>query len=286
MMDNSRRALLIAATGGMALTTASSPSTAQSVKYLECLTSDLTLYVRVGGLDTNDGLTPTTAFATVQHAYDFAADNFHLSGFKLTIDLGVGEFVGLATGKAVSGVSHPADVTLFGKGATTVLRQASSYGCVLLGMGASGHAMIRVKDMRVLNPSGFGLMSFGGGCALHWENIYFDTCGEHHVHIGHNSWGMQTGPCLIYGGAKSHLCAITKGIIATHAEYLGFSNTVTFPHGFITASDGSVYPASMTYGAPEKCMGPKYTINNGGLISVGGFLPGSAPGANNGGWYT
>lgn len=283
-MDTVRRGFLLGAVGGAAL--ASTRAQAQTVpNYLQCLTSDLTLFVRSGGSDRNDGLSEAAAFATIQHAYDVAAASIHLAGYKLIINVGDGTFAGLSSGKGISGCGSPDDVIISGNGYPTTITQSSAYGSIYLGNGMTGNAMLKVHNVRISNPIGFGLMAFGGGCGLHYANIYFDTCANNHVHIGHNAWGFQSGPCLIYGGAQSHIAAITNGIVANHNAYVGFNNDVTFSDGFVNANAAQAYPSPMTFGSPEKCHGRKFQIRNGGLVSIGGcVLPGDQTGVNSGGY--
>src|SRR5713226_8353157 len=80
------------------------------------LTASTTLFVDVtNGNDANDGLASGAgnALATIQKAWDTAADNFDLAGQSLTIQLADGTYsAGLATSKAMIGANGPASVVI------------------------------------------------------------------------------------------------------------------------------------------------------------------------------
>lgn len=56
------------------------------------VSSNMTLYVREGGDDSNDGLTEGTAFSTIQAAFDYVSNNLSVGGYTVTIDVGPGTF--------------------------------------------------------------------------------------------------------------------------------------------------------------------------------------------------
>lgn len=58
------------------------------------LTASTIYYVSTTGSDSNDGLTPATAWATLQHAVDFVANTVDLGGFNLTVQLLTGTYSG------------------------------------------------------------------------------------------------------------------------------------------------------------------------------------------------
>ena len=59
----------------------------------EKLTADRTYYVDTAGSDTNDGLTPGTAFATIERSFRAAENEIDLNGFNLTISVADGTYV-------------------------------------------------------------------------------------------------------------------------------------------------------------------------------------------------
>jgi len=63
----------------------------------DLLTSNRTYYVRTDGDNDNDGLANTSdgAWATLQHAWDWAAANLDIGAYTVTIQVGTGTFAGL-----------------------------------------------------------------------------------------------------------------------------------------------------------------------------------------------
>ncbi len=126
------------------------------------MTTDLTLYVRTTGSDVNDGLTPTTAFATPQAAVNNAYDNLQLNGHALTIDIGPGTFGSMSLGAAL--VGQRGDYALWfvgaGKGSTTISSPAQA--CIGMSNGAAGS----MTGMRLTGPTGSG-WGDGMGIACH-----------------------------------------------------------------------------------------------------------------------
>lgn len=254
------------------------------------LSSNLTLYVRGDGNNSNSGLSDTAAdaFLTLQHAYDFAANTYILTGGKLTIQMNAGQFSGLETARGILGCGLPEDVTIRGSGATTeVVPAAGATSCIGLGLGYCGNAILCVDNFKVTAPGGYGLISFGGGCGLHYKNITFGACNAH-VTCVHNSWVYQSGPCAVVGDANMHLAVGTNGVLATHNAFLAFSVPVTFSYGFAAAGGGGrLYAAPMSFYAANTVSGPKFQIGPGGSIDIGGdvnYLPGTLPGANDRGF--
>ncbi|WP_343743386.1 hypothetical protein [Herbaspirillum huttiense] len=257
------------------------------------LSADTTLYVRADGNDANDGSsnTPAGAFATLQAAYDYACNTFFLRGHKLTIQIGDGQFVGLTTSRAVLGADHPDYVTIRGNGDSTALLQGAGQACVHVGNGETGNAKLTVTNLTLYAPAGYGLLAFGGGCAIHYGCIRFNTCGPAHIAASHNSWVYQkeNQPCVVAGGAQAHISVNTNAIVATHGGTLTFQNSPNFSYAFVSAvGGGRAYPWPMTYNGAGSVTGSKFAIGPGSAIDGGGNannLAGNAAGTNNQGWY-
>lgn len=78
-------------------------------------TAILPMYVSLTG-DNSDGLTPATAFNTVQRAWDFAADNLDLAGNRIQCFMAPGTYTqGLATSKGLVGGNGPFQFMLLGQ---------------------------------------------------------------------------------------------------------------------------------------------------------------------------
>ncbi len=113
------------------------------------LNADLTLYVRTTGSDSNDGLTPTTAFATVQHAMAVAYDTLQLNGRILTVDIGSGSFSGAWISSPLVGQRSGWNLYFAGagKGSTTI---NDPTGCFILEAGAGSV----ISNLRMTSTGG------------------------------------------------------------------------------------------------------------------------------------
>lgn len=60
-------------------------------------------YIATTGSDSNDGLTPATAWATLQHAMNVVATTLDMAGFPVTANIGAGSFAGFGAKACVGG---------------------------------------------------------------------------------------------------------------------------------------------------------------------------------------
>jgi hypothetical protein len=126
------------------------------------MTSDMTLYVRTTGSNNNDGLTPTTAFATPQYAADYAYSSLQLNGYGVWIDIGPGTFGGVVLNAALVGQRGAGGLVFAGagKGSTTI---STTKQCFNLG----GQAAAVVTGLRM---TAMGGTLWGDGCLLMAHN--------------------------------------------------------------------------------------------------------------------
>ncbi len=130
------------------------------------LSKNTTWYVNAAtGSDNNSGLTPATAFKTIQKAISYICDNINLSGYNATISVSAGTYSIITTrkynssggiiriagsGKDISFItvsnsrcinsennSGTYDISGFTLEETTTLSQSSIYGCVYSESGVS-----------------------------------------------------------------------------------------------------------------------------------------------------
>src|SRR5689334_17426354 len=79
------------------------------------LTQDTTFYVAPAGSDSADGLTLATAWKTLQHAWDTLLSQYDLAGFRVTVQIGVGNgFYGVNCSGALLGSRGPSSLIFNG----------------------------------------------------------------------------------------------------------------------------------------------------------------------------
>lgn len=265
------------------------------------LTADLTLYVRTAGSNSNDGLTPTTAFATVQYAVDYAFTHLQLNGFILTIDIGPGTFTG-ATIIAAPMVGQRGIAGLLisgaGKGSTTLTSQAPVFHFVAGGAGI-------ISNMRMTSPGG---TAWGDGSCIMCHNsqvLAFDIDFGPATNAGGGAFGDQIHSSIassvqlgnidkdyfynISGGGRTFAAAYAGSTITIWNAKFTITGTPAYSGSFIQCSGSanvqcfSVAPGTGTTFSGATT-GIRYWVDGVSTIRTtpGGappnFFPGSLPG--------
>lgn len=247
-----------------------------------------TYHVAPGGSDAaNDGLSPASAFATVQRALAEA----------MRLDPGAHDIVvQLADG------AYPAPIVLRGTlpGAGVVHLRGNPAQPQNVTLSAVGQDVVRVQGRATLRLSGLTLQNSGSGSC-----VAADTLST--VHVGP---GLRFGPCAqahvsaasgavvrfddavavaIVGGAQRHAWATTGGAILASGSVWTLSGTPAFSLGFAgAASCGVIDWASPAFAG--SATGPRFAVSANGVINTysgnAALLPGNAAGtAVTGGQY-
>jgi hypothetical protein len=261
----------------------------------ELLTAARTYYVTSSnGSDSNDGLTSTTPFATVQHAADVAAsiDN---GGYDVTIQLADGTYT-------QSVVFNPQT----GTGKYILQGNASTTGSVILGGTASLYTiramypgtLVQVQNMKVsaiASPTALSVVQctmkamFLGGVGLVIGPV---NAGNYQLYSNaggylqmQNSYLMQSA-----GSAASHLFANNQGeVILTGGITVALQGTNTYTTAFAYATNaGAILAATITFSSGSTTC-PRYNANLNSFVNTGGgdsYLPGNSAGVTaTGGQY-
>jgi hypothetical protein len=265
------------------------------------LTTDMTLYVRTAGSNSNDGLTPTTAFATVQYAVDYAFTHLQLNGFILTIDVGGGTFSG-ATNIVAPMVGQRGSGGLLimgaGKGSTTLSSQAPVFHF------AAGGAGI-LTNMRMTSTGG---TAWGDGSLIMAHNsqvLAFDIDFGAATSLGGGSFGDQIHSSIsssvqlgnvdkdyfynISGGGRCFAAAYAGSVITIWNAKFTLTGTPAYSGAFIQSSGSAsvqcflVAPGTGT-AFSGAATGPHYWVDGASTIRTtygdgnATFFPGSTPG--------
>lgn len=259
------------------------------------LTAALTLNVDPAGSDSNDGLATGAggALATIQKAWDTAADGFDLAGQQLTILSAAGKTYTaasvLSTGKAMIGATGMAAVTIDGAGSTaTVTGGGNAYafqgGSVALDGGPS--VQFTMKGWTITSSGGGGgAVTAAAGASIALDTgMIFGTVTREHINASTHSLIMVNKAYSITGNAQVHINAQSGSAI-----YGPISLAVTVGGGlsFSTAFAQSSYDALIAYDSgvtfsSNVATGKRFIGQYGGIINRAvtalTFFPGNAAG--------
>jgi hypothetical protein len=258
------------------------------------LTGPLNLYVNAAtGNDTNNGLTPTTAFATPQAAWEYIMARLDVGGQNITVNMADGTYPSLTCLGAPVGAVNGSSVMFVGDQASpsSVVISNPNATAVTVGLGATcGFEGLRVQASGPggdFASNGSGITAYAGG-NIYINNVDFGTCtGWHLCSLGGGSISCN-GAYSISGNAEAHACAAYSGGGMSLADSrVTLYNTPTFSIAFVLAeSCGSMNVWSMTFNGAAH--GPRYIATTNGIISCGvgnpdAYFPGDVNGSVNSG---
>lgn len=246
------------------------------------LTGPLSLYVAPGGSDTNNGLTPATAFATPQAAWDYIMARLDVGYQTVTVNLAPGTYPAFSCDGVPVGaesqnvifqgvVSDPAQVTI---------SQPAAGNCIT----ASGGARLFLQGM-TLQSNGNGIYSWLNAC-VYFTDLQFNACGGSHVLCDQHGLIEIMGAYTIAGGAQNHLWCVKGGHMGSGIPGVPFTVTLlgtpTFSNAYCltdgTATSDHAYGMTFNGGAHGK----RYQVDSGGQIIVPGanvnYFPGDVAG--------
>lgn len=265
------------------------------------LTAPLTIFVNpVTGNDSNNGLTPTTAFLTIQAAVNAVYRNYDFNGYPCAIQLADGDYnYTLTGGVAVQffGMPFGCGVGAFSlvgnyQNPSAVRINATNGNCI-----AVFNANINIKGLSlsatgnvstVYQTQGLGLTVNGAGwCDVQY--CQFRDCGQGQIAASNGSVVTLQGTANSFTGATQFAMSHTTGgqiwFPGATLNVTGLSTVV----GFVWASKAGVISG---YGASfiGSATGPRYNVQLNGVIVTNGaganYFPGDAPGfAATGGQY-
>lgn len=248
------------------------------------LSADTNFYVSAAGNDSNDGLTPGTAWATIQHAFDILVQ-YYDAGFvyKMIVNIGAGTFPGGIINGGLIGVGFNNRVQVVGAGSSTTISTPLNF---------SGMAYATLTNFKMGGGAFDCVRSSDGAEVSIGANIEFMGVTGLAAHIYCSTGGIVTigSPYTISGGAGAHYQAFGSGSLISIASGINITLTGTpnFTGSFVAANFQSLIALS---GTPPTFIGSatgvRYNIDNLTLISSGGtisatYFPGSIPGVNNG----
>lgn len=253
------------------------------------LGANTTLFVAVtGGSNNNNGLGGGTAFADMNFAYAFAAQNLDLNGFVLTISVADGSYGQSSFAGPLLGAISPNSVLLTGNTGTpanVTVGSSSTFGT----MYASEGAMMTISGFTLTNTgAGSTLLTANGGTHVQIQTMNFGSAGGlNHISATRSSLIDIIGSYSITGDSGCHWIATSGGEIET----VGGSITITAV-GTRGVSSGFAcvqYPSQIVINSSPvpsfvgTFTGPRYNGSLNGIISTGGqgvnYFPGNSAGS-------
>ncbi|MQB36878.1 hypothetical protein DXT97_08705 [Agrobacterium tumefaciens] len=253
------------------------------------LVANRTYYVNAaGGNDANSGLTPATAFATIQRAVNVVS-LVNLNGFTATISVADGTYSDFGS-KPLTGSGN---VVIMGNVAAPQNVQAN---------GAAGkngifitHPGYTIDGFSPLG-NGSGVPNIGVAAPVNIGTMYHRAAPANAAQIfaGIGAAITISGKHFIAGGAIAHIYANNGGLVQSAQavppvmEFVASSN---FTEGVVISANGSF--VGVTYSSfitPGLAPGKKFTASVNGVINVNGagvnYYPGASAGTTaTGGQY-
>lgn len=259
----------------------------------ELLTADRTYYVHPTGSNSNDGLTSTNAFQTIQYAIDLVSGldmGINSTTIQLTNEAYTGSLTvnGLLSSnkyplKIIGDETAPRNTIIKGDaGAVTFTLNNPSSTVVLAGVELQG------------DVAGSHLTGITTGATLYFNNISFGYCiplGRQLAAYGHAKILLSgsRGNYFITTGSNIHIYTTQNSIVQATNTRVTMSSGVGYAHAYIVAALGGVaqYNANTFSGSAT---GQRYNVSSNAVVFIGAagetYLPGNIAGATgSGGQY-
>jgi hypothetical protein len=244
------------------------------------LQSNLTLYVSTTGSDSNNGLTPASAFLTRSRALSELVTNYDLNGYQVTVQLADGTYTDglVATSNPIGGSAGTGSVIFKGNTATpaNVLVAVTGASC----FAAQSGAQFLVQDMKLQSAgAATNLLLANPGGIISFSNVIFGESVEAQI----NALGgviEATGNYAIAGGAQFHMKASAFGKASANSRTVTLSGTPNYSSAFAYAQQGRVEAIGTTFSGAAT--GTRYLAGENGVVTTNGAgataLPGNAAG--------
>lgn len=251
------------------------------------LVAPLDLYVATTGSDLNDGLTPSTPFATPQAAWNYIIAKLDCGGQTITVHIADGTYGFLTL--AGTPVGSTGQAVVFSGDMANPL-------AVTIDSTAPGTAAITLTDGALAYFQGLNILTTGGGTwgIYAWQsvafiaNCNFGPCNSPHICADEGSLVTLAGSYTINGGAPAHLesahgALVTAAFSPTNTITVTVTGTPTFSTAFAYCFGGaSIHTPNAYYHFTGPANGPRYNVTyNGSILTNGGganFFPGSVAG--------
>jgi hypothetical protein len=251
------------------------------------LTQDETIYISPTGNDSNDGLTPTTALATGQVAWNMAM-SVDLNGHNMFLQFAHGTYT---TPIVCSGspLGRGASNNIIINGDTTnpdqVIFSVANGNCIY----ALNEAIVVVQGVHLTatgaatntNTIGTALVTTGSGIIVLGSGVVFGACDHGHMLTSFGGIDTAEHAYQIEGGASFHMSVGGNGYLSNAVSAVTLTGTPNFSTAFAIATGGGFLNAWGT-AYSGAATGVRYNVSEGGIIQTFGapstYFPGSVAG--------
>lgn len=247
----------------------------------EILIASRTYYVATTGIDSNDGLSASTPFLTVQRAVDVIY-GLDCVTYSITIQIADGTYAP-ASGSRVAYFPCP----ILGSGVITIQGNPGTPTNVILSS-TSTQAIeaniqsITVKDVKLTTTTSGNCLGALGGATISFSGVDFGTCAGIHIK-GNAAFVTATGNYTVSGGAQYHAFASVFAYIFLANRTITFSNSPNYSISFATATFGNMALTNMTFTNGNTVTGVRYQSQQQSFINTNGggatYLPGDTAGS-------
>jgi hypothetical protein len=238
------------------------------------LTGPLDLYCAPGGSDTNNGLSPSTPFATLTAAYNLLVQQYDLGGQTVTIHLADGNYPPVALNGAPLGMLNPSNIVFLGNVSNPANVQINQSTALQNAFSLSYFGACTLNGMEISAPASQAnciIASFGS--KIFAENLIYGTAGSYH---NWSQWGSTiaaAGNYTINGGAAAHIFSDNSGQsageLSTLAATIALVGTPHFSTAFVYATNSSMIEfdsTNITFSGAAT--GSRYLVNHQSAIYV------------------
>jgi len=253
----------------------------------EHLTADRAYYVNAAsGSDNNTGLSTGAAWATMQYAMDFIADELDFAGYGVTVNVASGTYEGVGIWKRCVGQPSPYYFSFIGDNTTpanVIINPSVNTACFsLIGAGVAGQ--ISGFTMASTVGTGRGVEVTQGGVAILGNNAY-STCVGSHIFV------YGSGANVNFSGATNTIVAGITALdhlsVANEAFLFGYSATIAMSTpsftNFAVCSQGRL-ETILSFSGSTTATGTRYYVDLNGVINTFGAganaYPGNVAGAS------
>ncbi|MCI4435737.1 MAG: hypothetical protein JHC33_02855 [Ignisphaera sp.] len=259
--------------------------TRPAVATRELLTAARTYYVATTGSDSNNGLSVSTPFLTIQKAINTVC-SLDMGAYQVTIQVADGTYTNTSVGNNYIGTLPPII-----QGNTT-----TPANCIL---STTSSDCLAVNQAIVWNINGFtlktttsgnGLNAQNGGI-INFQNIVFGACATAHINAQNSGIINCQSNYTITGSYPIHWKVIESGVVwDIPGKTITITGTPAFSTAFLYMRTASIIVISNNTTFTGSATGVRYSINLNSACFVNGaattYLPGNTSGTTaTGGQY-
>lgn len=261
--------------------------------------SDTNYYINAStGSNSNNGLSPSSAWQTLQHGANFVQTNIDLGGYQAIFNCTGAFTAGVSLSGPQVGQTSTAAVSFVFASGSSITDPANN--CFSIGSNAaiaiSGPVTLSALSTGVVEPTGFGISCFQGGTCILEGGVIFGQCGSPHLGTATGGIIVITANYTIAAGAPCHYNVFGfSNIIALPPSPTTMTITLTgtpiFTNAFALARDGGFLQMQASFiSFSGAASGTRYSAILNGIIDTNGggatFFPGSSGGSTaTGGQY-